>query len=99
MKKFIVLWENSNSSKGICQFELNTSFLSLDNNNISDLSSLNNDTFKNIKQLYLGHNNINDLKHLCNLKFKNLIEFRINNNKITDINSLEYLTMNKIEKL
>ena len=90
---------NNQGLRELCQFELNASVLSLINNKISDLSSLNNDTFKKLIKLYLQQNDINDLKPLCNIKFENLIELRLNHNQINDINSFKYLKMDKIENL
>ena len=93
---------NNEGFKELCKFELNASILLLDNNKIYDISPLNSDKFKNLKQLYLQQNNINifnDLNHLCNLNFDNLNELRLNHNQINDINPSEYLRLNKIEKL
>jgi Leucine-rich repeat (LRR) protein len=52
---------NNQRLRELCQFKfkLNVSVLSLINNKISDLSSLNNDAFKKLIKLNLQQNNIN----------------------------------------
>ena len=90
---------NNEGFKNLCQIGLNASIISLDNNKISDLSPIKDNSFKNLQKLYLGLNNINNIKFLYNLNFENLIELKLSQNKIDDISSLEGVKMNKIEKL
>ena len=90
---------NNEGFKNLCQIGLNASIISLDNNKISDLNPIKDNTFKNLQKLYLSLNNINSIKFLYNLNFENLIELKLSQNKIDDISSLEGVKMNKIEKL
>ena len=90
---------NNQGFKNLCQLELNITVLSLENNNISDLSPLGNNSFKTLQKLILSYNNINNIKSLYNLTFENLIELKFDHNKINDITALEGTKMKKIERL
>ena len=68
---------NNKGFRNLCYFGLNASILLLDNNNISDFSPLNNDSFKNLQKLHLTQNRMTDLKFLKNIQFEKLIKLLI----------------------
>ena len=86
--------------KDLCKIEfIELEILNLKENNISDITALENAKFNKLKILNLDKNEISDISSLEKVNFPELKELRLFNNKISDINVLGKAKFFKLEVL
>jgi len=72
--------------------ELNLWWLTLDHNQISDLSPLSQLNLSGLAGIDLNHNQISDLSPLAQIHFPNLFDLHLNHNQISDLTPLINMT-------
>jgi len=86
--------------KDLCKIEfIELEIFNLKENNISDITALENAKFNKLKILNLDKNEISDISSLEKVNFPELKELHLFNNKISDINVLGKVKFIKLEVL
>ncbi|MGL4731890.1 MAG: leucine-rich repeat domain-containing protein [Clostridium sp.] len=81
------------------QYCINISELHMDNNQIADISPLNNTTFSEMQLLSLSGNQISDISGLATVNLPKLTEINLNNNQISSLTGLDSTKLTTLTSL